>query len=230
MSGDLIGFVDLGDPELNFATLKKSSELASHVLVFLLRSIVNPLKFSLANFATTNAKSTQLFPLFWKEVGILEDKCGVKVVGVTSDGASANRSMYRVHLNVTHVEDISDVDVVYHTRNVMAEEERSIYFFSDPPHLLKIARNCLRNSLAGSCTRSMWNDGDFLSWNHISKLFHDDLDCGLHLLPKLANDHINLTSFSVMIVRLAVQVLSESVSQALRAFGPPKQVLLPHSA
>ena len=221
-TGDLIGFVNLGDPELNFATLKKSSELASHVVLFLLRSIVNPLKFSLANFATTNTKSTQLFPLFWKAVGILEDKCGVKVVGVTSDGASANRSMYRMHLNMTRVEDINDVDVVYRTRNVMAEEERYIYFFSDPPHLLKTARNCLRNSLAGSCTRSMWNDGDFLSWNHISKLFYDDLDCGLHLVPKLTNDHINLTSFSVMNVRLAAQVLSESVSQALQTFGPSK--------
>eukprot|EP00794_Sanderia_malayensis_P002699 gene2699-3120_t len=222
-TGDLIGFVNLGDPELNFATLKKSNELASHVLVFLLRSIVNPLKFSFANFATTNAKSTQLFPLFWKAVGILEDKCGVKVVGVTSDGASANRSMYRMHLHMTRVEDINaDVDVVYRTRNVMAEEERYIYFLSDVPHLLKTARNCLRNSFAGSCTRGMWNNGDLLTWNHISKLFHDDLDCGLHLVPKLTNDHINLSSFSVMNVRLAAQVLSESVSQALQTFGPPE--------
>ena len=86
---------------------------------------------------------------------------GLKFVGVTSDGASANRSMYRMHLNMTRVEDINDVDVVYHTRNVMAEEERYIYFFSDPPHLLKNARNCLLNSLAGSCTRSMWNQGIF---------------------------------------------------------------------
>ena len=50
-TNDLIGFVDLGDAELNYATLKKS-ELASHVLVFLVRSIVNPLKFSFANFAS----------------------------------------------------------------------------------------------------------------------------------------------------------------------------------
>ena len=56
-TNELNGFVDLGDPELNYATLKKSDEIASHVLVFLVRSIVNPLKFSLANFATTNATS-----------------------------------------------------------------------------------------------------------------------------------------------------------------------------
>ena len=39
-------------------------------------------------------------------------------------------------------------------------------------------------------------------------------------MQKLTNDHINLSSFSVMNVRLAAQVLSESVSQALQTFGP----------
>ena len=89
-TGDLIGFVDLGDTELNYATFKKSDEIATHILVFLVRSIVNPLKFSLANFATTNSTSIQLFPLFWKAVGILEENVGIKVAGVTSDGASPN--------------------------------------------------------------------------------------------------------------------------------------------
>ena len=49
--------------------------------------MVNPLKFTFANFATSNATSVQLFPLFWKAVGILEENCDVKVVGVTCDGA-----------------------------------------------------------------------------------------------------------------------------------------------
>ena len=53
-------------------------------MVSLLRSAVNSFKFSLANFATTNAKSTHP-PIVLEAVGILEDKCGIKVVGVTSD-------------------------------------------------------------------------------------------------------------------------------------------------
>ena len=224
-TGDLIGFVDLGDTELNYATLQKSDEIATHVLVFLLRSIVNPLKFSLANFATTSVSSVQLFPLFWKAVGILEDSCGIKVVGVTSDGASPNRSMYQMHLHMTRVEDLNeDVDVTYRTLNIMAEEKRYIYLLFDTPHIMKTARNCLANSLVGRCTWSMWNDGNFLTWNHISKLFHDDLDCGLHLVPKITNEHISLTPFSVMNVRLAAQVLSESVFQALQTYGPPDAI------
>ena len=32
-AGDLLGYVDLGNTELNAATLKKADEFASHVLV-----------------------------------------------------------------------------------------------------------------------------------------------------------------------------------------------------
>ena len=163
-----------------------------------------------------------MFPLFWKAVGICEENCNLKVVGVTSDAASFNLSMYRMHLNMTKAEDVNnDVDVVYRTLNVFADEKRLIYFISDP-HLIKTARNCLANSLAGRCTRSMWNDGQYLTWDHISKLFKDDLDCGLYLVPKTANEHIKLSPFSVMNVRLAAQVLSVSAYEALHMYCPPE--------
>ena len=72
--------------------------------------------------------------------------------------------------------------------------------------------------------RSMLNNGNFLTWNHISKLFYDDLECGLHLVPKITNDHIGFSSYSVMNVRLAAQVLSESVFKALTTCGPPEAI------
>ena len=109
-TGDLIGYVNLGDFQLNFATLKKSDDIASHVLVFLLRSIVNPFKFTLANFATKKVTSLQLFPLLWKAVGILEDN-DLKVMAVTSDGAAANRTMYRMHSEMKYTN--TDKGVVY---------------------------------------------------------------------------------------------------------------------
>ena len=69
---------------------------------------------------------------------------------------SPNHRMNRMHLHMTRVEHVNnDVDVIYRTLNLMADEERYIYFISDPPHLIKTARSCLKNSLAGRCTRSM---------------------------------------------------------------------------
>ena len=83
-------FVDLGDEELNFATFKDTSQIATRVLVFLICSIVNPFSFSLANFATSGITAFQLFPIFWKAVAILEITCSLKVITAVTDGASPN--------------------------------------------------------------------------------------------------------------------------------------------
>ena len=96
-SGGLIGFIDLGDEDLNFATFKDTSQIATHVLVFLIRSIVNPLSFSLANFATSGITAFQLFPIFWRAVAILEITCNLKVIAAVADGASPNRMFFRMH-------------------------------------------------------------------------------------------------------------------------------------
>ena len=61
-TGELIGFVDLGGMNLNYATLKNMTELATHILVFLVKSVVNPLSYSFATFATTGITSYQIFP------------------------------------------------------------------------------------------------------------------------------------------------------------------------
>ena len=103
-----------------------------------------------------------------------------------------------------------DERIVYRVINIFADEERYIWFFSDPPHLIKTARNCLYKS---GKTRHMWRNGCDILWKHISNLYYEDLECGLKLLPKLTHDHIKLTSFSVMNVKLAAQVLSETVGK-----------------
>ena len=44
--------MDLGDIYTNHATIKPVEKLASHVLVFLVKSIINPLSYSFSTFAT----------------------------------------------------------------------------------------------------------------------------------------------------------------------------------
>ena len=53
-SGDVIGFVDVGDNDLNFATFSDMDDLATHVLSFYVRSFVGDLKFNFAYFGTNN--------------------------------------------------------------------------------------------------------------------------------------------------------------------------------
>ena len=66
-TGELIGYVDLGDINTNYGTFQKSSEIATHVIISL-RSTFNPFKFSLANFAISGVTGLQLFVLSGKQL------------------------------------------------------------------------------------------------------------------------------------------------------------------
>ena len=72
---ELIGFVDLGDPELNYSTFTGSEQLATHAVVYYVRGLGSSLKFSLAYFPTHCATSYKLMPIFWKAASILELTC-----------------------------------------------------------------------------------------------------------------------------------------------------------
>ena len=80
-------------------------------------------------------------------------------------------------------------------------------------HLIKTARNCLhRSSSSPTATRHLFNQDGCIMLGHIYRLVCDDLNRHTRKLPKLTIDHVNLTSYSVMNVRLAAQVLSTSVA------------------
>jgi hypothetical protein len=213
-TNELIGFVDLGEEELN-TTSFGGHELATHALVFFVRGAATDLKYVLAYFLTKDVTSYQIMPLFWKSVSVLELVCNLWVCAAVCDGTSPNRLLFQLHADVASTE----IDGVYWTFNVFATD-RKIYFFSDHPHLVKTARNCFFNSGSGKRTRYMWNNGKYMLWDHIAQLYFSDLDCGLHQLPKLTADHINLKSFSKMKVSFAVQVLSNAVSEALQRHYP----------
>ena len=102
-SGNLVGFVDLGDEIMNESMLVNDlDKLATHVMVFMVKSVKNPLSYSFANFATDGAVCSEIYGLFWKAVEILELSCNLKVVSTVSDGASTNRKFVKMHSNVRY--------------------------------------------------------------------------------------------------------------------------------
>ncbi len=42
-----------------------------------------------------------------------------------------------------YLNDDEETGVTFKAPNMFAQDERSIYFVADPPHLMKTARNCL---------------------------------------------------------------------------------------
>ena len=94
VTGDVIGFTNLGDLDLNFAVLDKTDEIATHALAFIVRGVSSPLKLCLAHFSTNDVTAAQLMPIFWEAVCILETSCNLWVICTTSSGASSNRRFF----------------------------------------------------------------------------------------------------------------------------------------
>ena len=119
---ELIGYVDLGDIELSYAKLLKVNEIASHVMVSLVHSIVNPFKFTLDNVATKDIQASQIFPLLWKAVGICELN-PLKEITVICNSVSANHKLFKMHLYFD--DDIDpDVDFTCCTRSLHSFQEK----------------------------------------------------------------------------------------------------------
>ena len=121
-----------------------------------------------------------------------------------------------MHRHFDSNSDRSRGDVVHKVLNPYFQD-RYLYFIADPPHLIKTARNCLYKSGSPSGTRYMWNSGLDILW-----FYYEDLEMGLHFLPKITQEHLQLHPFSIMNVRLAVHILSSSVAHVLREYGPPE--------
>ena len=142
---ELIGFVDIGDINNDLNCLEHGADspprdVASHMLLFMVRGLFTKTNFPYAHFATKNASADTLYPIVWEAVERLQAS-GLTVIALTSDGASPNRRFFKIHGN--------GKELTYKTKNPF-EEDCYIYFFSDVPHLLKTARNCWSNSFSQS--------------------------------------------------------------------------------
>ena len=74
------------------------------------------------------------------------DASGFKVIAITCDGASHNRTFMKLH---------NSNDVIHKTINPFCDETRPVFFISDPPHLIKTVRNCWANSYSHAFTRQL---------------------------------------------------------------------------
>ena len=152
-SGRLVGFTKLEGFEDQLRayedqlqeTDKPEESLAEHVLVFQVRGIFWNFQYPVAHFPTTNTKGHEIFSIFWRLVEVLE-MVGFKVVAVTCDGASTNRSFMDMHGRSTVA------DPICRAINPYDEDyTREVFLLNDPPHLLKCARNAWENK-----KRALW--------------------------------------------------------------------------
>lgn len=84
-----------------------------------------------------------------------------------------------------------------------------VYFLHDTPHLLKSVRNNFKR-------HDLSYKDEVYKWQHVIELYNKDKDMNPRLCPNLRQKHIELPPFSPMRVCLAAQVLSHSVSKAIK--------------
>ena len=144
-TGELIGFIDIGDINNNLLQLeqsytkdKESTPLAKTVLILMIRGLFSDFNFPYATFPSTKLTGEQLVPIIYEAI-LRVELCGFKVTCITLDGNSVNRKLFKLIGDTTS-------KVVHKCVNPLSLNKRQIFFFSDPPHLIKTARNCLASS------------------------------------------------------------------------------------
>lgn len=103
------------------------------MMVFMVKGLFTSLAFPYAFFPCATVSGDMLYKPLWDCIFRLE-RCGFKVLFITADGASTNRFLFKMH-------DTSE-PLLYKVKNRYASECRDVFFFSDPPHLIKTTRNC----------------------------------------------------------------------------------------
>lgn len=148
--GKLIGFINLGETNNRLLDLEcaltnnvMDRPLANSMLVLMVRGLFSRVNFPYAQFACHTLTGELLVDPVWEAISRLERQ-GIRVLALTCDGASTNRRLWKIH---------SEEDrLVYKVNNIFARDgPRPLFFISDPPHLLKTARNCWWNP-----KRSLW--------------------------------------------------------------------------
>ena len=76
----------------------------------------------------------------------------IQVLGSTLDGNSVNRRLIKLHQ--------PSADIVFKVLNPYSKEKRDLFFFSDPPHLVKTIRNCWQSKHRSLWVSDMWGTVD----------------------------------------------------------------------
>ena len=149
-SGKIIGFIELGSINNDLLRLEQEGEhpdLAKYILALMVRGTLCQLEFPYAHFGTKGITADLMFPILDEALYRLESR-GIKIISVTADGASPNRKLFSMFNS-----DRSTVS--YKAPNPYSSDgKRSLFFFVDPPHLIKTVRNCWSKS-GSTSTRHM---------------------------------------------------------------------------
>lgn len=129
----VVGMVDFG----NLTTEQHTEHEGDHALVFLFQPHLGGWVQTIGSFCSAGTTPTAILAKLILEAIILLENCGAFVDGLVSDGASTNRAA------LASFGFCGELGKVQNKMVNPCDDQRSIYFFCDTPHLLKTMRNNL---------------------------------------------------------------------------------------
>lgn len=174
--------------------------LAKDALVYLVSGVDEDFKIPVAYFLV-NGMNGEKRAALTNEIIIRLNEIDVEVLAVTFDGLPANLTMCKILGADFHAGKAYILDPT--------QPNRKIYVFLDPPHMLKLARNCLgtRNLVDG--------DGGIIEWTYISLMYETQKSLPWNLGNKLTKAHIQWEK-QKMSVKLAAETISDSVADSMQ--------------
>ena len=191
----MTGFVDLGDGS-------NSEDEASEALVFMVVGFRGHWKAPIAYYLTRSLPACAQRQLLIHSLHALHE-IGMRVWTVTMDGHGSNQAMCKDLGCSMSVENCSP------KFKHPADPNQDIYVMYDPCHMLKLFRNML------DAYGALVSPSGKIEWNLIKNLNTAQEESGLRLANKLSLRHIKYHR-QKMKVKLAAQLLSNSVASALR--------------
>ncbi|KAJ6648199.1 DNA transposase THAP9 [Pseudolycoriella hygida] len=217
------GFEDIGT--------RRSSQFATHALVFMVRGVKSPFKQPFSYFLTENIKGTELAELIKLAISAVMNT-GLKIIGSVCDAANTNRAAVNKLINPKWRKGNTAGSLLEYTIH-----GSKIWHIFDPPHIIKSVRNNLLvknlkhtvsfNELKfKSNGKIIWNEKNkklrTASWKDVVDFYHlNNSGEMFNLIEKISEEHINPTR--KMKVSLATQVLSGTFGRNMYLCSKRKQ-------
>lgn len=187
------GFIDTGRPAPDQNTIAKDS------LVFMVSGVTDDFKIPVGYFFVSGLNADERAALT-NEAIIRLNEVGVEIVSLTLDGLPANLKMCK-NLGANFEEEKAYFPDPVHP-------SRKIFVLLDPPHMLKLVRNCIgtRNLIDG--------EGGIIQWKYFKMLYEAQKSLPWNLANKITKAHMEWEN-QKMNVKLAAQLLSNSSADAM---------------
>lgn len=178
------------------------NEIATQVYVLMLVALNDAFKLPLGYFFISGMNAEQRANI----IKMCLRKCyevGADVVSLTFDGCAAN--LAAANLLGCNFENPTDLKTYFpHPAN-----GKQVVVFLDPCHMVKLVRNTFESKKG-----FVDENGHSVQWRFLQELKKVQDNLGLHFANKLTERHLNFRN-SIMNVKLATQLLSNSVATAL---------------